>query len=80
MVLSFGESIERVADAERCIVEVMRIVSGLDEMKILRQARKLPQYVSATVFIFSVAFYISCKLPECKSYSRKLPFQFVPGF
>ncbi|VDK61099.1 unnamed protein product [Onchocerca ochengi] len=43
IVLSFGESIERVADAERCIVEVMRIVSGLDEMKILRQARKLPQ-------------------------------------
>uniref|UniRef100_A0A0R3RHS6 Vps8 domain-containing protein n=1 Tax=Elaeophora elaphi TaxID=1147741 RepID=A0A0R3RHS6_9BILA len=42
MVLSFGESIERVADAERCVVEVMRIVSGLDEMKILRQARKLP--------------------------------------
>uniref|UniRef100_A0AAF5PPP8 Vacuolar protein sorting-associated protein 8 central domain-containing protein n=1 Tax=Wuchereria bancrofti TaxID=6293 RepID=A0AAF5PPP8_WUCBA len=43
MVLSFGESIERVADAERCVVEVMRIVNGLDEMKILRQARKLPQ-------------------------------------
>nr|CDQ00097.1 Bm2704, isoform b [Brugia malayi] len=49
MVLSFGESVERVADAERCVVEVMKIVNGLDEMKILRQARKLPQ--SAHIFI-----------------------------
>uniref|UniRef100_A0A1I8EGR8 Vacuolar protein sorting-associated protein 8 central domain-containing protein n=1 Tax=Wuchereria bancrofti TaxID=6293 RepID=A0A1I8EGR8_WUCBA len=51
MVLSFGESIERVADAERCVVEVMRIVNGLDEMKILRQARKLPQYVCSYIFV-----------------------------
>lgn len=49
VVLSFGESIERIADAEKSVVDVMRVVNGLDEMTILRQARKLPQYVSATL-------------------------------
>lgn len=48
MVLSFGESIERVADAEKSVVDVMRIINGLDEMKILQQAKKLPQYVPVT--------------------------------
>uniref|UniRef100_A0A8R1Y1Z1 Vps8 domain-containing protein n=1 Tax=Onchocerca volvulus TaxID=6282 RepID=A0A8R1Y1Z1_ONCVO len=66
IVLSFGESIERVADAERCIVEVMRIVSGLDEMKILRQARKLPHlqvcshiYINRREFVNLVECYLS---------------------
>uniref|UniRef100_A0A915PZI9 Vacuolar protein sorting-associated protein 8 central domain-containing protein n=1 Tax=Setaria digitata TaxID=48799 RepID=A0A915PZI9_9BILA len=65
-VLSFGESIERVADAERCIVEVMRIVSGLDEVKILRQAKKLPHlqvcshiYINRREFISLVNCYLS---------------------
>ncbi|VDN02696.1 unnamed protein product [Thelazia callipaeda] len=66
MVLSFGESVQRIAEAERCIVEVMRIVSGLDEEKILRQARKLPHlqvcsyiYTSRRDFINLVECYLS---------------------
>ncbi|KAK6101737.1 Golgi CORVET complex core vacuolar protein 8 family protein [Brugia pahangi] len=66
MVLSFGESVERVADAERCVVEVMKIVNGLDEMKILRQARKLPHlqvcsyiYVNRREFVSLMECYLS---------------------
>ncbi|VBB29510.1 unnamed protein product [Acanthocheilonema viteae] len=66
MVLSFGESIERIADAERSVVDVMRIVSGLDEMKILRQARKLPHlqvcshiYINRREFVSLVECYLS---------------------
>lgn len=59
-ILSFGDSVERIADAERCVVEVMRSVSGLDEIRVLQQARKLPQYVFSTleaiVFILSPSF------------------------
>nr|CDQ00099.1 Bm2704, isoform f [Brugia malayi] len=66
MVLSFGESVERVADAERCVVEVMKIVNGLDEMKILRQARKLPHlqvcsyiYVNRREFVSLMECYLN---------------------
>ncbi|EJD76304.1 hypothetical protein LOAG_16732 [Loa loa] len=66
MVLSFGESIERFADAERCVVEVMRTVSGLDEVKILLQAKKLPHlqvcshiYINRREFVSLVECYLS---------------------
>ncbi|CAG9535287.1 unnamed protein product [Cercopithifilaria johnstoni] len=66
MVLLFGESIERVADAERSVVDVMRIVSGLDEMKILEQARKLPHlqvcshiYINRREFVSLVECYLN---------------------
>ncbi|KAM3723608.1 Vacuolar protein sorting-associated protein [Dirofilaria immitis] len=66
IVISFGESNERVADAERCVVEVMRIVNGLDEIKILRQARKLPHlqvcsyiYINRREFVNLVECYLS---------------------
>lgn len=65
-VLSFGESVERIADAERCVVEVMRSVSGLDEIRILQQAKKLPHlqvcshiYINRREFINLVDCYLS---------------------
>lgn len=49
IALSFDASSLRCAEAERCVVEVMKIMNGLDESKILLLARRLPQYVTAVV-------------------------------
>lgn len=42
-VLSGDASELRIADTDRCIVELMRNVSGLNETLILRRAERLPQ-------------------------------------
>lgn len=41
--MSSEEPVLRTAEVERCIVDVMQCVSGLDDVKILNAAKKVPQ-------------------------------------